>query len=502
MSEKRLLLPEDPRWLPFIQEYQGDIVRFGMEVCGYELSRQQRRMLRSVARSRARTSVASGHGTGKTKSLSIIVLWHLLCHPLAVMLVTANDMDQLKATLWKEVGATLEHIRQGPFGWIAPHVFVGADAHCHIEGFKDQWFCESKTANDKTANKMAGRHGEWYMVVVDEASTVPDSVFETLSGGLTGQHNRMLATSQYTRTAGYFHRTQTELSTAQGGEWDAMTFSSVDSPWVSDGWLKEKFAEYEEDEQRVRILGLPPEDSSKFFMGLKHAHAMYQCGRIIRDDEPFGWLVLSDNALGEGLRDKSSVVLARAIDHDEARRVEVVEIPLLTNKVRANKLAGHILDAGVGVSNPTFVVDKGGVGSVFQDIEDSGAVVTPVIWGNPCWKRKNKDRYLNQRAQATHQATRAAKEGRLSILTLDHKKQVVAQSSGIPIDHTANFRIKVPEKGSAAWEGRGSPDLWDAICFAFLENVDYRIAEGGGAQADSARGDVVQRAMALFADMA
>lgn len=501
------LLTEYPQWLELCKEYQGDIVRFATEVCGYVLSRQQRRLLTSVARSRARTSVASGHGTGKTKSLAIIVWWHLVCFPMSVTLVTANDMDQLKVTLWKEIGATHDKMRQGPFGWLAQHIFVGADMHCHVIGFQDQWFCESKTANAKTANKMAGRHGENFMIIVDEGSTVPDEVFTTLTGALTEQHNRTLITSQYTRVAGYFHRTQTELSVEQGGDWDAMTFSSVDSPWVSDEWLLEKFQEYDEDEKRVRIFGLPPEDSSKYMMSLKAAHSMYTRGRIIGDDEPYGWFVLSDVALGEGMRDKSSIIVAKVIGYGDsgpdARRVEVWEIPLFTNHVKSNALAGHVLDAGSSLSNVTYLVDKGGIGgSVCQDIENAGVILIPVIWGKPCWKKANSERYINQRAQATHHASRAAKEGRLSILTQDYKRHMIAQASGVPKDHSANYRLKIPEKGSPAWEGRGSPDLWDAVDFAFIENANYIVADNSGSRnAVTSAAKALAAAEDMFADL-
>ncbi|MDT4330854.1 hypothetical protein ACQE3E_17470 [Methylomonas sp. MED-D] len=495
-------LVEDPRWLGFCQEYQGDIVRFAIEVCGYTLSSQQIRLLRSVARSRSRVSVSSGHGTGKTKSLSIIVLWHLLCLPKSVMLITANDMDQLNATLWKEVAITVERIGIGYFSWLYPHIFIGADNHCHVVGYDDQWFVESKTANAKTANKMAGRHGENFMVIVDEGSTVPDEVFNTLTGALTEEHNRMVITSQYTRLSGYFHRTQTELALTNGGSWDAMTFSSVESPWVSDVDLAEKLRDYDEDEKRVRLFGLPPEDSSKFLLSLKFANAMYSYGRIIGDDEPYGWVVSSDVALGEGLRDKSSIGVARVIGYgdrgDNPRRVELIQIPLYTNKVKSSKLAPRIIESGADLPNPTYVVDKGGIGgTVCQQIEEQGQVLKPVVWGKPCWQKENNDRYQNLRAQAMHHAALAAKTGRLSILTPDFRRQMVAEASGVPKDHTGNFRLKIPEKGSPAWEGRGSPDLWDMVCFLFMEGVDYMVSENAGANT----GSVVAAAVAAASDM-
>lgn len=506
MAKKWIHLHEDPRWLPFCQEYAGDIVRFAIEVQGVQPTPQQILLYRSVAVSRSRTSVASGHGTGKTTSIANVVLWHLLCHPQSVTLLTANDMDQLKVTLWKEIGIAIERIRRGPHGWIADHVEILANATMRIRGFEDTWFVESKTANEKTANKMAGRHGEWLLIIGDEASTLPDAVLSTLRGALTEQHNRMLLTSQPTRNAGFFWRTHHELSLGNGGEWNNLTFSSLESPLVSDEALKELWDAYDDDERRVRLLGLFPQDSSKLMMSLKVAEAMYRRGRIIRDDEPYGWLVLGDVASGEGLRDKSAVVLARVIGYGErgpdARRVEVVEIPLHTNNIRANTLAPAMVESSEHLDSPTYVVDSGGLGiTVCQDLEDMNRVVHRVNWGNPCFQNRNKDRYLNLRAQAMHQAARAAKEGRLSILTGEHRKALLDQSSRIPKTFTDKGRIRVPPKHSAEWEGLPSPDLWDAICFSMLEGLTYTPATNQKSSQCSAADVAAAKAEELFADL-
>lgn len=478
----RLLLPEDPRWIPFCKRYAADATRFAREVQRIVISDQQQELLTAVSASRSRVSVASGHGTGKTTSIANIVLWHLLCYKLSVMLLTANDMDQLKATLWKEVAIGLERIRQGPHGWIAEHVEILANASCRIKGYEREWFVESKTANEKTANKMAGRHGEWFMIIADEAATVPDNVMRTLQGALTEKHNRFLLTSQPVRNAGFFWRTHNEISTEQGGEWTALEFSSFDSPFVDDSALSEFWDSYEDDERRIRLLGQFPQDSTDHMMSLNVAESMYKRGKIIKDDEPYGYLVLSDVAGGEGIRDKTAIVIAKVIGYGDfgadARRVEIISIPHLTSHIRSNKLAFSIAEKAEDLSNPTCVVDSGGLGiGVCQSVEDLGKTLIRVNWGAPCFQKKNKERYLNLRAQASHQAARAAKEGRLSILCPEHKKTMVSQSSRIPKSFTGNYRIQVPPKGSKEWDGLGSPDLWDAVCFSFLETVNYTVAE-------------------------
>lgn len=479
-------LGNDPRWFDFVTKYAGDLDRFAREVCGMDGSEQQQALFSEVQAPRSRVSVASGHGTGKTSAIAVIVLWHMLCFPKSITLLTANDMAQLKATLWKEVGIRIEKIRTGPHGWIYPHIDVLANGSMRVVGYEETWFVESKTANEKTANKMAGRHGKWFMIIGDEASTLPETVCTTLNGALTEKYNRFLLTSQPTRNAGFFYDTfhrlsmsnGSGLSVEKGGGWVNLVLSSVDSPFVSDEALLSLWETYDDDERRVRLLGLFPQDSSMHMQSRRVSEAMYRRGKIIGDTEPYGWLVLTDVAGGEGLRDKSAVVLAKVIGWGERgelpRRVEIHRIPIFTNHIRSNRISAYIKDAGSDLPSPNHVTDAGGLGyGVCQDLEDFGLITKRVLWGNPCFKKESRKRYLNLRAQAMHQASRAAKEGRLSILTREHQKAVLDQSSRIPKAFSDKGLLKVPPKGSIEWDGLGSPDLWDAICFAFMEGVDY-----------------------------
>ena len=52
MSIKPLLLPEDPRWMPFCERYAGDAGRFAIEVQGIMPSHQQHNLFASVSKSR------------------------------------------------------------------------------------------------------------------------------------------------------------------------------------------------------------------------------------------------------------------------------------------------------------------------------------------------------------------------------------------------------------------------------------------------------------------
>lgn len=442
--------------------------------------------------------------TGKSFSLSIIIPWLLFTHYKAWVLVTANDIDQIKASTLKEIASQIGRLKEGPYAWLADKIELMASGDLRVRGYEQNWLMELKTANAKNANKMAGRHAKFLTIIADEGSSIPDTVMMTLNGALTEAANRFIITSQPTKNSGFFYDTFNRLSERNGGHWHNITMSSIDSPHVSDESLKTLWAMYDDDERRVRILGLFPQDSARFFVGRKAVENAYKRGRIINANEHYGYFICCDIASGEGLRDKSAVSVCRVYGYGDERRVEVVDIPLFTNNIRSNQFAHYIIEAAAPYPNVTFVVDSGGLGiNVCQDLEDAGKMVQRVNWGNPCFRNVNKDRYLNLRAQATHQLARAIKEGRFSVLTNDHRAVGLDQVSRIPKTFTDKGRLRVPPKHGPEWEGMGSPDLADTWAFAFLETSTYTAS--GESVSDktmiSAAEAATEEAANLFSDL-
>lgn len=494
---KWVMLDDDPRYPAFIERYAGDCYRFAVEVVGITPSAQQKQMMDAISHPGARVSVSSGHGTGKSKSISSIVLWHMLCFYDSWTMITANTIDQIKASSLKELGKDIAAIGKGPHGWVAPHIELMGDGDMRIKGRPHSWRMELATANARNANKMAGRHAKRLLIIVDEASSVPDEVMNTLNGALTEQENRMFLTSQPTKSGGFFYDTFHTLSKAHGGSWQNLTLSSLESPHTSDEALADMWRRYDDDERRVRLLGQFPQDTSRLFMGLRDVERCYGLSGVM-DGKEWGWVLSCDIASGEGLRDKSVASVCRVWGYGDDRRVEVVRIPMFTNNIRANTVAGYLSEIGSEFPGVTYAVDSGGLGiNVCQDLEDMGKNVHRINWGNPCFTSLNKERYMNLRAQATHQMARAAKEGRLQISTVEHKGVLVDQLAHIPKLFSDAGKIKVPAKHGKEWEGRGSPDGADTIAFCFLEGLAYTPASDGQITSSS----VAQAAAAAFSDL-
>ena len=94
-------LLDDPRYLPFAARYAFSLARFAAEVVGMMPTHQQLELLDSVSPPGSRTSVRSGHGSGKSRSLAVIALWHLLCYPKSNTMITAPKIEQVRNVAWK-----------------------------------------------------------------------------------------------------------------------------------------------------------------------------------------------------------------------------------------------------------------------------------------------------------------------------------------------------------------------------------------------------------------
>ena len=198
-----------PEWYEFRLRYQFNLVGFAVEVLGMtrengqELTWQQELLFDSISIPGSRTSVASGHGTGKTRSAGVTALWHLLCFPDSVMMFTAPQIGQLRKLVWKEIAICFDRLKNGPFAWLASYVVILAET-VYIKGYDKTWHVIAKTAPKHQPTNIAGQHGDHYFLWVDEASGVADEVMDVVMGALTHADNRAVMTSQPTRNAGFF----------------------------------------------------------------------------------------------------------------------------------------------------------------------------------------------------------------------------------------------------------------------------------------------------------
>jgi hypothetical protein len=240
--------------------YRTDPVRFAAHVLGQSPWQAQREALEALVL-HPQVTIRSSHGVGKTWTAAAALLWWVYCHRPSLVLSTAPTARQVESLLWAEVGRLWQKARTP---------LPGRCLLTKLEASLDQ------TAMGLTTNepeKFAGWHCEHLLVIVDEASGVPDSLFEVIQGTLTSAHCRLLLIGNPTRNDGYFreshHRTgwhQRKISA-----YDTPNFTQAGpqepppSPWlVTRDWVQARKAEWGEDSDpfRVRVLGDFPKSSS------------------------------------------------------------------------------------------------------------------------------------------------------------------------------------------------------------------------------------------------
>ena len=148
-KQAQTFLPADPRYPAFVERYAFDLARFAFEVCGDMPTNQQVELYQNTQKFGCRVSVASGHGTGKTRSFSVIAIWHLLCYHNksggSNTFITAPRIATVKDGIWKEFADIKTRIGQGEFAWLNDYFEVEHEK-VYVKGYKLNWWIQGKTA--------------------------------------------------------------------------------------------------------------------------------------------------------------------------------------------------------------------------------------------------------------------------------------------------------------------------------------------------------------------
>jgi hypothetical protein len=229
-----------------VSEWRSDAAKFVREMLGAEPSPQQLELLRAVSKPGAHVAAKSGHGTGKSTTLSWLILWGVCCWRDVKVPCTAPTKHQLEDVLWTEV-------RKWQARMVEPwksSVKITVDKVA-LEG--SPGYAVARTGRKENPEALQGFHAGELLFVIDEASGIDDAVFEVAQGALSTPSSRVIMTSNPTRTTGFFYR----AFHAQREDWEKLTFSCADSPFVAPGYIGQMEGEYGRDSDifRVRVLG-------------------------------------------------------------------------------------------------------------------------------------------------------------------------------------------------------------------------------------------------------
>ena len=200
---------------------------------------------------------ASGHGIGKSALVSWVILWAFTTAPDTRGVVTANTEAQLKTKTWSELGRWYNLF----IG--REHFVLTATALLSKDPSRERtWRIDQVTWSEKNTEAFAGLHnkGKRILLIMDEASAIPDMIWEVAEGALTDSDTEIiwLAFGNPTRSTGRFREC------FAGGRFEKQWKSAaIDSRSVSitnkrqiDKWI-EGYGD-DSDFVRIRVKGQFP----------------------------------------------------------------------------------------------------------------------------------------------------------------------------------------------------------------------------------------------------
>ena len=205
-----------------------------------------------------RAAVASGHGVGKSALVSWIVLWALSTVRDTRGVVTANTEGQLRTKTWPELakwyGLCLNR------SWFTYSATALAST---LPGHEKTWRVDAITWSENNTEAIAGLHnkGRRAFAVFDEASAIPDGIWETIEGALTDARHRALlvrvrqSDAQHRPLPRMLRRRPLRPSLAAAQQVDSRSVSMTNKAQIAE-WVKD----YGEDSDfvRVRVRGVFP----------------------------------------------------------------------------------------------------------------------------------------------------------------------------------------------------------------------------------------------------
>jgi len=420
---------------------------------GEELTHQQGELFEVIRRGirnegKRRIAIKSGHGTGKSASMSLLIFWFLFCFKNAQIACTAPSADQMFSVLWKELALWHSRMPDELKG-----VFVLGSDKLAIKGSEGYWFARARTARKESPEALQGIHGENVLIIVDEASGVPEEIFRVAEGILTNENILMVMIGNPTRLEGAFR----ECFTDDKENWELLTFDSEDSPIVEDGYIRRFEGKYgrESDEFRVRVKGEFPKDDMVDRRGY--------CPIFLADDlrirDIMGRFIqpifMGVDPSGEGSDETVWVI------RDNMKAMVVGRERVSSGKSIAERTI-TLMDAW-GVLAGNVYLDNFGIGAnISQEMMLSNRYINGVNVGCDA---DDKDKFLNKRAEVAFRVKEFLSKG--GYLSKENERDWFELFC---MKFKANIRgkIKVISKDELRADGVRSPNVYDALSLTFF----------------------------------
>jgi hypothetical protein len=303
---------------------------------------------------------SSGHGVGKSALGAWLVDWVLSTRPHSDLTVTAGTYVQLEARTWPAIKFWTKLCLTAPW-------FDIMESGIYSKDFPDTWKCQMQSCKEQNAQAFAGQHAKRATsgYLFDEASEVPDKVWETAYNGMTDGEPMLFALGQMVRNTGEFYKV---CYGSLSGRWNFRRVDSRKSRFTNKEYIDQQITDYgiDSDYVKVRILGYAPSANELQYIDKGRIDLARKRVMVPLPDDPLiagfdvsgggkAWNVirfrrgLCGNPLGQDGKPLGPIRMPGEKDPDRSARIALCA-ELLSDRRPGHQIAAMFVDSAFGAA--------------------------------------------------------------------------------------------------------------------------------------------------------
>lgn len=408
-----------------------------------------------------REAVSSGRGVGKSALVSWLILWMLTTRIGSSVIVSANSESQLRKVTWGELTkwvtmALNSHWWEPTATSLQPANWLTDLVERDLRKGTRYWGAEGKLWSEENPDAYAGVHNmDGMMVIFDEASGIPDSIWSVAAGFFTENilDRYWLAFSNGRRNTGYFYEA---VDGVKREFWHSRKIDARQVEGTDKSIYQQIINEYGEDsdEARVEVYGDFPKSGQDQFIT---PHSVDDAMKRPQYKDMTAPVIIGVDPARGGM--DSTVIAVR-------RGRDIVAIKRFKGEDTMS-VVGHVIDAIEEYRPALTVIDEGGLGyGILDRLTEQKYKVRGVNFG---WKAKNPTMWGNKRAEIW-----GAMRDWVKTASLPQDRLLKSDLTGPMKKPNSAGTIFLEGKKEMKARGVASPDAADAIAVTFAYPVAHR----------------------------
>jgi hypothetical protein len=406
-----------------------------------------------------RMAVSSGHGIGKSTLVAWLVNWIMSTRPHARGSITANTFIQLETKTWAAIQTWTKRC-------LTRHWFTVTASQLYYTAQREQWFCTPISSEKEKSEAFAGQQAadSTSFYIFDEASAVPDIIWEVAEGGLAKGEPMIFVFGNPTRNSGKFFGA---VFGDQRDRWISFTIDASTCTYANHALIGEWRHDYGEDSDffRVRVKGLAPRAGDNQFIDSERIYAAQK--RVVRplEDEPLiagvdvpdrgpAWFVCRFRR-GADARSIPAIRLPGEASPDYRSKLIAILAEQLRNGIGGRKIAAMFVDAAFGSPIVERLRSLG-----FDNVHE-------IRFGGD----SPNPQYENQRAYMWGKAKEWLPTGAIEPATTTAGIRLASDLAAPGYHLNRKDKIVLESKESMAKRNVASPDDGDALALTFAQPV-------------------------------